>query len=77
MIIDAASRFAGSPRKTRPYVVAEGGITVEIYHCVLIPDAIKFAELARALRHSDLCLSTDAASGCQVIHRKPTPPEAA
>jgi hypothetical protein len=67
-IIDLTSRLR------RPLRVRCSGI--QVYHCVLISDEVSFGELVHALRGSDIVLSTDE-FGNQVIHRKPTSPEAA
>lgn len=47
-----------------------------VYQCVLLRDDVSIGELVRALRFSGIVLTTDAATGQQIIH-KHTPPDAA
>ena len=50
---------------------------VKLYHCMLRDGEVTLGELTHALRSSSICVSTDPVTGNQVIHKRPTPPDAA
>ena len=47
------------------------------YHAILVRDDVSIGELCHALRFSGIVVSTDKGSGQVVIHRSPTPHDAA
>ena len=48
-----------------------------VYQCVLLRDDVSIGDLVNALRHSWIVLTTDAATGQQIIHRAPPPNDSA
>lgn len=51
--------------------------TPHVYTAVLLRDDVSLGDLANALRFSGIVLSTDRLSGQTLIHRSPSPKDAA
>ena len=55
---------------------ALAGDGIKVYHHMLRDEAVSIDDLRRALRHTDIVITTDEI-GNQIIHRRPTPKGAA
>lgn len=62
-----ARRARRPPRVTRPAA----------YSALLLHPDVSVGELVHALRQSTICVSTDATTGNQILHRRPGPKGAA
>lgn len=77
-ITDLASRRCVAPVAQPLHAPrnALAGDGIKVYHHMLRDEAVSVAELQRALRHTDIVITTDDV-GNQILHRRPAPKGAA